>query len=802
MSQGWLSDRRVLDLTDHRGALAGALFARLGADVVQVEPPQGSSARRLGPFYKDASLAWECFGAGKRSVVCDVAAAEGKAELEKLAAGADVVIESGPDGLMTKAGLAWPWLSNVNPRGIHATVSAFGSVGPKTHYAESDLIIWAAGGPLFGNRDADNIPLRISAPQSYLQAAVDTVGGVLLAIMSGEGQHVDISAQVCVAATTLSSILASTVNDQNFSVSAIPLKKKALDLSGSGARTRRSKWKLRDGYVEVHLAMGPAGWSTNNLLQWMKDLGRLPDSPAARCDWRELPSLIEAGKIDQDSDVDVVREAVGEFLATMTKQEVLEAGLARRITIAPIMTTADLLASPHHQQRGVLETVETNIGRLTRPGRFAQFGGLRDIGAAPALGKGEKFAWPARLTSVAPKSQNLPCAGLKVLDFSWVVAGPLIGRALADFGATVVRVESSSRLDAARVMGPYPNGERDIQKSLLYENMNAGKLGLTLNLATPEGQQVARDLARWADVVIESFAPGMMKRWGLDYATLSAERPDLIMVSTSLMGQDGPYAAAAGFGNIGSALSGFQFMVGQRGAQPTGPFGPYTDYVGPKFGLISLLSTLLHRRTSGQGCHIDLAQVEATLQFLAPQIAYTSLTGVPVEPDGNRDPQMAPHGVFRCREEDSWAAIAVRDDAEWARLGQLVGDDRKFATLSARKANEDELERLIAAWTATRTASDVERELQALGIPAHVVAASGDFCSDPQITAVGHLRSIAHSMTGDVTIEGPRYRLSETPAQIQLGAPYLGRDNRAVLREFAGYDDAAIDKLEEAGILK
>jgi crotonobetainyl-CoA:carnitine CoA-transferase CaiB-like acyl-CoA transferase len=862
MTGGWLADCRILDLSDDRGALAGMIFARLGADVIAVEPPGGSSARRQGPFHDGVSLHWEVFGAGKRSILLDLATGEGRDRLARLAAAADVVIDTGPGGQLERHGLGWPWLRTINPRAVQVTMSAFGGVGPKAGHAATDLTIWAAGGALFGNRDADNIPLRLGRPQSWLHAATDAVGGALVALAARErtglGQHVDISAQVGVAQATLSAVLADTVKDSNFSVSAIPLKakkkkkgKRRLDLSGSGARTRRSKWPVADGYIEMHLAMGPAGWSTNSLLAWMREAGCPAPGPAAACDWREIPKLIEAGEIDEE-DEELVREAVGAFLATRTKQEILEEGLARRITIAPILTTADLLTSQHHRARGVYETIDSAAGPIEVPALFALCEDLqRPVGRAPGLdehgdevlrewttaslspwgrgieGEGARGQSPsvphlpqaehqgssvpspshrfAAGPSLSPEGRGVlrPLAGLKVLDFSWVIAGPMIGRALADFGATVVRVESSSRLDAARVMGPFPNGVRDVQQSVLFENANAGKLGLTLDLGRPEGVEVARDLAGWADVVIESFAPGRMRGWALDYATLSAQRPDMIMVSTSLMGQSGPYSAIAGFGNIGSALSGFQHIAGRPGVAPTGPFGPYTDYVGPKFAIVALLAALRRRAATGQGCYIDLAQAEAAIHYLAPEIALTSLTGEAADPDGNRDPGFAPHGVFACAGDDRWVAIAVRDDAEWAKLAALIGvDDPGFATLAGRKAREDALEAIVAGWAARHSPETIEAELQARGIPAAIVADSADFCRDPQIAAIGHLVGLPHPLMGEVTVEQSRFRLSDTPPIIERCAPQFVRDNRQVLRDFAGYDEARIERLATEGLFQ
>jgi crotonobetainyl-CoA:carnitine CoA-transferase CaiB-like acyl-CoA transferase len=399
-----------------------------------------------------------------------------------------------------------------------------------------------------------------------------------------------------------------------------------------------------------------------------------------------------------------------------------------------------------------------------------------------------------------------PLAGLKVMDLAWVVAGPIVGRALADFGATVVRVESSRRVETARMMGPFPGGKTDFQQSVLFENCNANKLGLALDLSNEEGRAVARDLANWSDVLIESFMPGQMQRFGLDYERLRRTNPALIMVSTALMGQTGPHAQMSGYGNVGAALSGFQAIVGGRGELPVGPYGPYTDYVGPRFCIVTLLAALDHRRRTGEGCLIDVSQAEAGIEFLAPQIAEYCATGRIAEAQGNRDVAFAPHGVFRCLGQDVWVAIVARDDADWARLAAIVGGrtlaaDERFATLAQRKVNEDALEALLASWTATREAHAVETQLQAERIPAHVVASTDDFMRDPQLHAREHFVRLPHPLMGESVFESARYRLSETPAEFERTAPTFGRDNEHVLGDFLGYSAERIAALQSAGVL-
>ncbi|HZZ36237.1 MAG TPA: CoA transferase [Caulobacteraceae bacterium] len=392
--------------------------------------------------------------------------------------------------------------------------------------------------------------------------------------------------------------------------------------------------------------------------------------------------------------------------------------------------------------------------------------------------------------------------GLKVLELAWVVAGPRVGRALADYGATVVRVDGAARTDPARVVGPYPDGVVDFTRSALWDNCNAGKLGLSLDMTRSEAQQAVRDLVPWADVVTESYSPGQVARWGLGYEVLSKLNPRLIMLSSCLMGQEGPLARTAGFGNVGAAACGFQVLVGRRGAEPIGPAGPYTDFVAPRFTLVTLLAALDHRRRTGEGMYIDASQAEAGLQFIAPQLADYAATGRIAAADGNRDPQMTPHGVFACADHEGWLALAVRDDADWARLAAILGlDDPRFATLAGRRAHEDELEASVEAWTRTLDAHAAQAALQAAGVPAHVAATSKDFCADPQIVHRRHILSQPHPCGASV-IEASRFALSDTPAELGLCAPPCGRDNARVLQDFAGYDEAKIAALTEAGVLR
>jgi len=358
------------------------------------------------------------------------------------------------------------------------------------------------------------------------------------------------------------------------------------------------------------------------------------------------------------------------------------------------------------------------------------------------------------------------------------------------------------------LIGPFHGGTQTSESSVLYGDVNAGKLGLTLNLKLEPAREIVRDLVRRSDIVIESFSPGVMERWGLGYDRLSQLNDSVIMLSTSLMGQTGPYGGVAGYGNVGAAMSGFQSLVGWPGRPPLGPYGPYSDYVAPRFALVLLLAALDRRARTGEGCFIDLSQTEAAIEFLAPQIADHAATGHVAEAAGNRDPAMAPHGVYPCVDDGSdvggaWVAIAVRDDDEWRELAKLMclRFNERFATTVDRLAHADELDDLVAAWTVTRTADEVETQLQAHGIPAHVALSSVSVLEDPQLMARGHFVELDHPIHGKTVVQGSRYRLSETPAVVDRPAPTLGRDNDHVLRHILGYDNEHIASLGEAGAL-
>lgn len=398
--KGWLSGYRAIDLTDERGLLAGHMLAKLGMDVIQVEPPNGSTARLVSPFDEGGnSYYWSAYAAGKRGITLNLTSERGRELLLELVAHADFLFESANPGYYESLGLTREALVARNPSLIHVSITPFGSDGAKRDYADSELILWASGGPLYSNRGTSaSRPLRITVPQAYLHGAADAAVGALIAhfarLKTGRGQHVDISVQQSVTQATLASHLSAAIGHENFLILSTTMSagsngSRTLDMSGSGSRTRRSKWQVRDGLVEMHLGLGPAGGgSANNMFAWMKSEGALPEK-FHDWDWRTLPDRILDGEINED-DLEAARAAVANFLAPRTKAELQREAHARKIMLAPINTMTDLLHSPQLNDRQYFWRVsEGGISRVI-PGAFAKSsanGMFAEPKGAPTLGQ-------------------------------------------------------------------------------------------------------------------------------------------------------------------------------------------------------------------------------------------------------------------------------------------------------------------------------------------------------------------------------------------------------------------------------
>lgn len=806
---------RVLDLTTNHAAVCGAMLADLGADVIAVEPPGGSPLRHVGPFRHDEpdaehSLTWWAYSRNKRSIEIDLTTAPGRAEFLQLAATADVIVDSFAPGYFDSIGLTHERLRAANPGLITVSVTPFGESGPKAGWVSSDLTVWAASGAHYITGDADRAPVRVTVPQAYLHGGSEAAVAVLVALAArardGLGQHIDVSAQAAAMMATQSLVLAPAWND--FSIQRV----------GGGLKFGplflRFVYPCKDGYVNITLLFGNVlGQFTRRLLEWMHEEG-IVDEGTRDKDWIAYAQLLGTGQ-EPVTELLRVMSAIEQFTLTKTKAELLAGTFERHVLIVPVSTAGDVLKSPQLEAREYWQRLAHPVANELAPfpGPFAKFSEtpIQYTRRPPRVGEhtAEVLGDMAPVVSVAANDADRrpPLEGLKVCDFSWVFAGPAATRVLADWGATVVKVESTKSLDALRTGQPFKDGVVGPERSANFCNANVGKLGLTLDLGKPQGREVALRLAEWADVVVENFSPKAMKNWGLDFETLRERNPGLIMMSTCLSGATGPQASLAGYGTMGAAMAGFHEMTGWPDRPPAGPFLAYTDYVTPKYIAASVLAALDHRGRTGWGQHIDLSQTEAALHFLAPVMLDYAVNERRRTRDGNNSEESAPHAVFPCAGEDSWIAIAATTEEEWRALCTTAehpewATDERFALFPTRYGHREQLEELISQWTSEYPVAELEERLQAAGVPAHRVSTASDILADPQLVARGHFTLVEQPEVGAVTVETPRFRLSQSAFVPPQPAPTLGQHNDFVLREILRMSDDEITELAVSGALE
>jgi crotonobetainyl-CoA:carnitine CoA-transferase CaiB-like acyl-CoA transferase len=394
------------------------------------------------------------------------------------------------------------------------------------------------------------------------------------------------------------------------------------------------------------------------------------------------------------------------------------------------------------------------------------------------------------------KMTNQPVLhNIRILDFSWVLAGPYATRILADFGAEVIKVQPL-----------LPEEAEDAFSRGYYNTWNRNKLGITLNLNKGGGVAIAKKLIAISDAVVENFTPRVMANWGLDYESLKKIKPDLIMLSMSTMGSTGPYRDYVGFGPTVHAFSGMTYLTSFPSEPPLGPGYAHADHVAGLVSALAVLSALEYRRRTGEGQFIDISQVEAMASLLGDAVLEYTAGGRVPEPSGNRSAEAAPHGIYRCRGDDRWCAIAVFNDEEWRRFCRVLGDpswaaDRRFAASANRLENADELDRRVAEWTMQHTAEEVMTWLQVAGITAGVVQDARDLANNPQLRSRGFFVELDHPELGNTVSDAVPIRLFRTQARYRRAAPTLGQDNDYVYRELLGMNIDDINALREQGVI-
>ena len=407
-----------------------------------------------------------------------------------------------------------------------------------------------------------------------------------------------------------------------------------------------------------------------------------------------------------------------------------------------------------------------------------------------------------------------PLEGIKVLEFSTNVAGPHALRQLAYWGATVIKVESTAHLDLQRnSTTPAKDNIPGLNRGLVFLSQNAGKLSMGLNLKHPQGLDITKSLVKWADVMYQNFAAGVIKRLGLGYDVVKEINPSIIMASSCITGDksvDKPlYQNARGGAPTVQAMCGYQSLTVRPDEQTTrsGVDIPPGDLFAPIIGASAVVAALAYRRRTGKGQHIDLSQVDALIHSISVPFLDYQFNRREQTKLGNRHPSASPHGAFRCRDEEDYCAIAIFTQEQWQALCSVIGNpawcqEERFATPEARKANEDELEAKIETWTRTLPAHEVMEKLQSAKVPAGVVQTVEDIMdNDPQLKATNTFTKLEHPVIGEASHLAMPYKVSKTPGQLRT-APLFGQHTEYVCREILKISQEEYDTLKEEGVLE
>jgi crotonobetainyl-CoA:carnitine CoA-transferase CaiB-like acyl-CoA transferase len=812
-----LTGIRVLDLSDGvAGAFCTKLLAMYGVTVIKVEPPSGDPTRSAGPFPKDIpdteqSGLFLYLNTDKRGITLDLTSSAGAAAFRRLAQSADIIVESFTPGTLSALQLGYEDLKELNPRLIMTSLTPFGQTGMYSDYQSTHLINCASSGWMYTIGEPDREPLQsgglVSDYAAGLHGAIGSLAAYFDSALTGQGCEVDVSTQEALQIVTIYGTTRCSYSGD------IPKR--------SGTHFPWMIAPCRDGLIGCSI-LTDGQWEA--LCAWIQP------------EWLGDPRLSTV--FGRREHRDEIEATLLEFFQQHTRDELFYEGQARRIPVNPVPLVDELLQFEQHRDRGYFVEIEHPIaGSLTYPGLpfktsarpprrmqpapllgqdndaiFCQELGYHADELPTLMGGGKSAAEPIRpvkrssrpSTMTAPRS--LPLKGVRVLDLTWVMAGPVATSMLADLGAEVLKVEAIQVLDRWRGAATLESsGLGTWELSPSFNTLNRNKQGITLNLADPSGAAILRDLLQTCDIVAENYTPRVMQNFGLDYQKLAEIKPDLIMLSMPGFGLTGPWRDFVSFAFPTEETSGIVQLTGYHGGPPQIMGNGSCDALAGLNGAVALLLALEHRRRTGQGQHIDLSQMEACTSLIGEVVLDYEMNGRVTERRGNRHHSMAPHGVYRSRGEDQWIAIAIRSDTEWKRFGQELGapawvSDERFRTTAGRLQYHDEIDEQITAWTSVQARLAVMQRLQAAGIPASAVFHAADLLMNPHLRERGFFEWVNRAGDGGHWYPRQPIQLSSAVVGTRLPAPTLGEHTEAVLQRLLAMEPQELEGLANANI--
>lgn len=780
-----LQGMRVLEhCTTTSGAFCAKLLSDLGAEVVKVEAPVvGDPARRAGPFPPNRrsiedSGRFHYLNTGKRSVALDGALAQDQRRLAQLVAAAHVLIDD------EVAGPLAPLVGDGADAVVWCSITPFGLTGPSHTFKAHHLNIAHAGGEghvlpggvgwsLFPDRPPTQIGSEMADFDAGATAAVAVIGAYLRLVRTGQGQRIDVSSQE-------SQLGLFRTRMVRFTHDGTVLHQRPSPYTSAGGM-----FACVDGYVQI---LGPRNDS------WA-ELADVPDGERFRDD----RYLTNAGRT---TFVEELNGKLGAWCGERTKKDVVSTLGPLGFAVGAYAVPQDLVSSPQFAARRFFQTVDHPVaGPVVLPGAPYQLSATPvQLRPAPVLDSGGSFSAPGRSATVGRQpvsaSPPAPLAGVRVLDFTWAIAGPYATMLLALLGAEVIRVESSKRPDVTRT-GLSGRDYGGLDGAPDYNTLNLNKRSFQVDLTQPEGLALVRRLVPLCDVVVDNFRPGVMSRFGLAPEALLADFPSVIVASSSGNGSHGPEALNAGLASIFAAMGGVSEQTGYPDAPPT-LIGESPDFRSGNFLAVAILAALVHRDRSGQGQCIDLSSTEVMTALAPDAFLAHSMGGEPRNRNGNRHPVMAPHGVYPCQGEHQWISVAVSDELEWAGLCSVLGRlewGSRYGDPATRKADEDAIDDVIARWARDRSSTEAFEVLQAAGVPSAPSFTNADLASDRHLAERGAFVDIDHPVIGVQHVPGAPWQLSDTAWRSWRHAPLLGEGNRYVLHQLLGMSDDEVTDL-------
>lgn len=850
----FLGGLRVVEIGSELGEYCGKVLAGLGADVVRIEQPGGDATRANGPFYHDQphpdrSLYFWHYNIGKRSVVLDLDAPDDQAALRRLLETADIVIDSRSRTYFADRGLDYDAVKKANPGLIWARITPFGDTGPWADFEASDLIQLALGGVMDNcgydpepDGTYDTPPIAPQMWQSYQiageLAVISILGALSYRLDTGVGQKIDTSVHEAVATNTETDtpswIYLAMKHRRQTCRNSMPVNS---DLP-SIAMTKDGRWLLpyrtyagTGGSVVVD-GNGP----TAQLLREFNAQADI-DEPGAVVSPERLTELTDKliSKLLYNRDLWRRGQELGMPWAPIRKPEenlqddhwmlrdayfdVHHPELGETFTYIGAKWVTEEFSWPHGPRPPLVgEHTDEVLAQWAKPG--------------PKHVRGLHNARTAKPALTSPLGKPFALSGVRVVDLSWMLASAGAGRYLAAMGAEVIKVEHESRLDGMR-LAPVaicpPGGREQREKTTetiplpeatsynrtgFYMEINSGKLGISLNLKSPEGRKALEDLIRDADMIVEGYSPGTMIRLGLGYEELKKINSNIIYVQQSGMGEVGNYGRMRSYGPTAQAISGISDMSGLPEPFPPAGIGySYLDWFGAYNMAQAMMAALYRRSVTGEGCHIDAAQAGIGVYLTGTSVLDFAVNGRSWARYGNRSPYKpaAPHGAFKTSGEDRWIAIGAFTEAHWQDIVAVLGldsvsADPRFATLEDRIAHQDVLEKIINKATRSRDGGELMYELQQRHVPAGVVQTAQERIEeDPQLKHLGWLTELRQTEIGIWPTRGLPVHFSETPAYIggrmDRAGPNYGEDNEYVLREILNKSPEDIAAMAASGAL-